>query len=97
MNELHFSWAARKAAQNTRKHRVSFEETAGVFFDEKAIEFFDPDHSQREDRYLMLGISGRLRLLVVHYALGHRSREIRIISARKATRNESKVYTREKP
>jgi len=97
MIETRFSWDDRKATENERKHRVSFEEAASVFLDENAIEFFDPDHSESEDRFIMLGISWRLRLLVVSYAVHEADTHIRIISARKATRNESKAYTREKP
>ncbi len=97
MNDIRFSWDERKAAQNARKHRVSFEEAMSVFFDENATEFFDPDHSGAEDRFLMLGISSRLRLLVVHYAVRRNGTEIRIISARKASKDESKRYTREEP
>ncbi len=95
MNDIRFSWDERKAAQNARKHRVSFEEAMSVFFDENATEFFDPDHSGAEDRFLMLGISSRLRLLVVHYAVRGNGAQIRIISARRASKNESKRYTRE--
>ncbi len=97
MIDIRFSWDEHKAAQNARKHRVSFEEAMSVFFDENATEFFDPDHSGVEDRFLMLGISSRLRLLVVHYAGRGKGTQIRIISARKASRNESKRYTREEP
>jgi len=95
MSKIRFSWDERKAAQNARRHGVSFEEAMTVFFDENATEFFDPDHSADEDRFLMLGISSRLRLLVVHYALREDGTQIRIISARRPTKNESKRYTRE--
>jgi uncharacterized DUF497 family protein len=64
-----------------------------AFIDENAIEFFDPDHSLQEDRYLMLGISNRLRILVVSYCLRKKGSEIRIISARRTTKKEQKVYT----
>ncbi len=97
MNSIRFSWDRRKAVQNVRKHGVPFEEAMTVFFDENATEFFDPDHSADEDRFLMLGISSRLRLLVVHYAVRGNGTQIRIISARKPTKNESKRYTREEP
>jgi uncharacterized DUF497 family protein len=93
MGEIRFSWDARKARQNIKSHKVSFEEASTVFYDEKAIEFFDPDHSKREDRFLMLGVSWRLRVLVVCYSsLRKKGLEIRIISARKATKKEEKVY-----
>jgi len=96
MDEMKFSWDARKAKKNIKKHRVSFEEASTVFFDERAIEFFDPDHSEQEDRFLMLGLSGRLRVLVVSYCLRKKGSEIRVISARKATSKEQKVYNRGK-
>ena len=92
MDEIKFSWDARKAKRNIKRHKVSFEEAATIFYDEKAIEFFDPDHSKNEDRFLMLGLSWRLRILVVCYCLRKKGQEIRIISARKATRKEKKVY-----
>jgi len=92
MDEIKFSWDARKAKRNIKRHKVSFEEAATIFYDEKAIEFFDPDHSKNEDRFLMLGLSWRLRILVVCYCLGKQGLEIRIISARKATRKEKRVY-----
>ena len=93
MKSLSFSWDNRKNRANQKKHGVSFEEAQTVFFDENAIEFFDPDHSEDEDRFLMLGLSYRVRILVVSYCLLKDDSEIRIISARKATKNEQKVYT----
>jgi uncharacterized DUF497 family protein len=93
MDEIKFSWDARKAKQNLRKHRVPFEEASTVFFDESAIEFFDPDHSKDEERFLMLGLSFRLRILVVSYCLREQGSQIRIISARRATKKEEKIYT----
>ena len=92
MDEIEFSWDARKARENIRKHKVSFEEAATVFYDESAIEFFDPEHSTDEERFLMLGLSGRLRIMVVRYCLRKKGSEIRIISARRATKKEEKVY-----
>ena len=92
MDEIEFSWDARKARENIRKHKVSFEEASTVFYDESAIEFFDPEHSTKEERFLMLGLSGRLRIMVVYYCLRKEGFEIRIISARKATIKEEKVY-----
>lgn len=98
MDGIKFSWDARKAKQNIKKHKVSFEEAATVFYDEKAVEFFDPDHSKDEDRFLMLGLSWRLRVLVVSYSFSLRKRgsEVRITSARKATKNEKKAYAGER-
>ena len=96
MDEIEFGWDARKAADNLKKHKVSFEEASTVFYDESAIEFFDPEHSAAEERFLMLGISGRLRIMVVCYCVRKGGSEIRIISARKATKKEEKVYTQGK-
>ena len=92
MDRISFAWDEKKAAQNVRKHQVSFEERMSVFLDDNAVEFFDRDHSKEEDRFLMLGMSWRLRLLVVHYTVRQRGRQIRIISARKATKNEAEAY-----
>ena len=92
MKSIRFSWDEQKNRANQKKHRISFDEAETVFFDENAIEYFDPDHSVDEDRFLMLGISFRLRVLVVSYCLRQRGSEIRIISARKTTRKEQKVY-----
>lgn len=96
MEDIEFSWDARKARQNLQRHKVSFEEAATVFYDEDAIEFFDPEHSANEDRFLMLGLSGRLRIMVVSYCLRRKGSEIRIISVRKATKKEDKVYIERK-
>ena len=97
MNSLRFVWDSKKDEANRKKHGVSFEEAQTVFFDENAVEFFDPDHAEDEDRFLMLGLSFRLRVLVVCHC--HREAEgiIRIISARKATRKERSHYTEAKP
>jgi uncharacterized DUF497 family protein len=92
MDEIEFSWDARKARQNVKKHKISFEEASTVFYDERAIEFFDPEHSKDEDRFLMLGLSWRLRILVISYCLRRKGLEIRIISARKSSKNEEKFY-----
>ena len=93
MKSLSFSWDNRKNNSNQKKHAVSFEEAQTVFFDENAIEYFDLDHSDEEDRFIMLGLSYRLRILVVCHCVRENDSEIRIISARKATNKELKVYT----
>ena len=95
MHDIRFEWDKSKAALNRRKHGVSFEEAQTVFYDEHAIEFFDPDHSDREDRFIMLGVSFTLRLLVVCHCVREAPSVIRIISARRATRHEAKQYRRE--
>jgi uncharacterized DUF497 family protein len=89
---LRFDWDSRKAAQNLRKHGISFEEAKTVFLDERARLIDDPDHSEEEDRFVLLGLSGALRLLLVCHCYRSESGVIRIISARKATRAESKFY-----
>jgi len=91
MKGLTFEWDERKSAENERKHGVSFAEAQTVFFDENAREFFDPDHSEDEDRFIMLGVSARIRALVVCYC-HRRGSTIRIISARKANHKEEKSY-----
>ena len=95
MKLISFEWDDRKNLTNQQKHKVSFEEAQSVFFDEYAIEYDDPDHSEAEDRYLMLGLSYQVRVLVVSYALKEDASIIRIISARKATKKEQKTYTGE--
>ncbi len=92
MKPIRFSWDDRKSRINQKKHGISFGEAQTVFFDENAIEYFDPDHSVDEDRFLMLGISFRLRVLIVSYSLRQRGSEVRIISARKATKKEKKAH-----
>jgi len=82
----------RKAALNERKHGVSFEDAQSVFSDDRARLIGDPDHSENEDRFVLLGLSGSLRLLVVVHSYRAESNTIRIVSARKATRRESKFY-----
>jgi len=96
MNSIRFSWDDRKNIANQEKHRVSFEEAQSVFFDENAIEYYDPDRSESEDRFLMLGFSYKVRILVVSHTLRGDETEIRIISARKATKKEQQAYTGEK-
>ncbi len=92
MDEVRFEWDAAKDRENRRKHKVSFEEAQTVFLDERALRFFDPDHSTDEDRFLMLGISFRLRVLVVCHCFRVSDTVIRIISARKADRREEAEY-----
>ncbi len=92
MKLLSFSWDNRKDKTNQKKHGISFDEAQTVFFDDNAIEFFDIHHSKNEDRFIMLGLSYRLRILVVCHCLRKDDSEIRIISARKATKKEQKVY-----
>ena len=92
MMALRFEWDRRKDRANLRKHGVSFEEARSVFFDTQAMQFFDPDHSEDEDRFLLLGMSVRLRALVVCHCFRERETVIRIISARKADHEEEQQY-----
>ena len=92
MAEIRFEWDEAKSQVNKRKHGVSFGEAQTVFLDENAIRFFDPDHSDDEDRFLMLGISFQLRILVVCHCFRASESVIRIISARKANQNEEATY-----
>ena len=92
MREIRFEWDEAKNRENKRKHGVSFEEAKSVFLDENAIRYFDPDHSLDEDRFLMLGIGFKLRVLVVSHCYLVDDSLIRIISARKANRKEIANY-----
>jgi len=92
MSALHFEWDDEKAAANVSKHGISFEEAKSVFRDERAKLISDPDHSDDEDRFVLLGLSATLRLLVVCHCYRDENHVIRIISARKATAEESKSY-----
>ena len=92
MTDLRFVWDKAKAGENIRKHAVSFEEASTVFADENARLKHDPDHSQTEDRFLLLGFSAKLRMLIVCHAYREKDEVIRIISARKATPNERRQY-----
>jgi hypothetical protein len=94
MEKIRFSWDDRKAALNLRKHGISFKDASTVFFDENAKEFFDPDHSADQDRFLMVGFDCRLRLLVVSYCFDRQVKQIRIISARKATTKEKGEFVK---
>jgi uncharacterized DUF497 family protein len=92
MDEIRFEWDERKAAENRRRHRVSFEEAATAFADENALLLDDPEHSETEDRFVPLGLNAALRMLVVVHCYRAEEPVIRIISARKATRSESAQY-----
>ncbi len=91
---LSFSWDERKNRRNKRKHGVSFEEAAWVFYDPHALKTFDELHSEHEDRFILIGISSSARLLIVCHCDRPESRTIRIISARKADAKEKKEYQR---
>jgi uncharacterized DUF497 family protein len=89
---MRFDWDPSKAAANLKKHQVSFDEAKTVFFDDFAVQFFDEEHSDTEERFIMLGMSSNARLLVVCHCERVGGEVIRIISARKATRGESAFY-----
>ena len=92
MDELSFEWDEYKNQINQRKHKISFEEAKTVFFDEEALVIDDPDHSEYEQRFLILGLSNKARLMVVCHCYRVSETKIRIISARKATTTETIQY-----
>ncbi len=92
MKPLRFEWNPSKDLENKRKHGISFEEAQAVFLDENALMIHDPDHSEDEDRFVLLGLSAKIRILAVCHCYRKNDEVIRIISARKATRNEEKHY-----
>ena len=92
MDEIRFVWDEKKNRANRIKHGVPFEEARTVFYDERAKVYPDPDHSKDEARFLILGISHRLRTIVVCHCYREKESVIRIISARKADKGEQKDY-----
>jgi uncharacterized DUF497 family protein len=94
MADIEFEWDERKSRANKRKHGISFDEAQTVFLDENALRYNDPDHSRDEDRFIMLGLSIRLRVLIVCHCYRSDDMVIRIISARKATKSEAAAYWR---
>ena len=94
MKKLRFEWNPYKAKANIKNHGVSFEEAKTVFYDENAIEYYDREHSYEEDRYIMIGLSSKISLLLVSYSVYEEKDEdiIRIISSRKPTKEEQKTY-----
>ena len=96
MNNLRFVWDENKNRANQRKHKISFDEAKTVFYDENARLIPDPDHSENEERFIIMGVSSNLRMLVVVHCYKENNEVIRIISARKVTRNEQKYHNRRK-
>ena len=92
MDELQFEWNQRKNKSNARKHGVTFEEAQTSFYDEQAIIFDDPDHSEEEDRFILLGTNHKLNTLVVCHCYRETETIVRIISARKARKEEEQYY-----
>ncbi len=94
MDKLRFEWDDKKSVSNFKKHGINFEEASTAFYDENARLIHDPDHSISEERYVLLGISVKLRFLVVVHIYKDKEEIIRIISARKATKTETKYYSK---
>ena len=94
MAELAFEWDEDKNAENQRKHGVSFEEARSVFYDDRALFMKDPEGASSEQRFLLLGLSGALRTVMVCHCYRQDDEVIRIISARRATRAEREQYER---
>ena len=92
MARIEFEWDQNKNRTNAKKHGVSFEEARTVFYDENAIQFFDPDHSEDEERFILLGLSFKLRVVVVCHCFRKSETVIRIFSARKANKHEGREY-----
>jgi uncharacterized DUF497 family protein len=92
MVDIRFEWDARKSSVNKKKHGISFEEARTVFFDENAKLINDPDHSEDEDRFVLLGVSSSLKVMLVCHCYREEGNVVRIISARKASTLESKQY-----
>ena len=96
MDQLIFEWDSQKDKINLNKHGVSFEEAKTVFYDEYAISYFDPEHSEDEDRFILLGMSFKLKTLVICHCFRQEEKIVRIISARKADKDEEQVYWRDR-
>ena len=94
MKDITFEWDKAKNKVNAQKHGVSFEEAESVFFDEFALLIADPDHSENEDRFVLLGLSAKLRMLLVCHCFEVEDGLIRVISCRKANRKEIPMYRR---
>ena len=94
MKDIHFDWSEANNQANVRKHGLSIEEANRVFFDEFALLLADTDHSDDEDRFVLLGLSAKLRLLLVCHCFEADDGLIRVISCRKATRKEMALYRR---
>lgn len=91
---MQFEWDENKNQANIEKHGISFLEASTVFYDENAVLFDDPDHSENEDRFLIIGFSQKARICIVSHCYRGNDGVIRIISARKATKRESEAYNR---
>jgi len=92
MEGIQFEWDEHKNEINKKKHKISFEEARSVFYDDAALVIDDPEHSEEEDRFIILGLSTKANLLVVCHCYRASDTVIRLISARKATKTESRFY-----
>lgn len=92
MEIINFEWDDNKNQTNKKKHKISFEEAQTVFYDNEALVIDDPEHSEEEDRFIILGLSNKTNLLVVCHCYRASDTVIRIISARKATTTETQQY-----
>lgn len=92
MEHIKFEWDDNKNEINQKKHKISFEEAKTVFYDAEALVIDDPEHSEEEDRFIILGLSKKTNLLVVCHCYRESDSVIRIISARKATATETRYY-----
>lgn len=89
---IHFEWSETKNKTNFRKHKVWFEEAQTLWVNPRCVEFFDPDHSEHEDRFVRVGHSSASRILLAVFCENQAGDVIRIISARKATTGEIAIY-----
>ena len=96
MRKLEFEWDKKKDKSNVKKHGVTFEEAQTVFYDEYALQFFDPEHSEDEARFILLGTSFISKTLVVCHCFREKETRVRIISARKADKDEQQAYWSER-
>lgn len=96
MKEIRFEWDRRKEKASIKRHGVSFEEARTAFYDENAIQFYDPDHSEEEDRFILLGLSLKPQVLVVCNCFREHETVVRIISARQADRDEELEYWKQR-
>lgn len=92
METIKFEWDDNKNKINQTKHKISFEEAKTVFYDEEALVIDDPEHSEEEERFIILGLSNKTNLLVVCHCYRESDTVIRLISARKATKAETRQY-----
>jgi len=96
MKKLVFEWDEKKGKSNNKKHDITFEEAQAVFLDEYAIHFYDPEHSEDEGRFILLGTGFKSKTLVVCHCFREEETKVRIISARKADKDEQQVYRSER-